>query len=763
MTEPLTYIGKSFQRIDGVDKVTGRARFAPDLRFDHMLHAGLIRSPHAHARVLRIDTASALQLPGVKAVATIFEVPKVIQYWFFLRTEKKKKEIFLYDDIVRFIGDPVLAIAAVDEKTLEHALSLVRVDYEPLAAIHDPEKALTETGVCLHKKGNIAFRVEKAFGNVEQGFKAADIIVENTYHTSKQKHASLEPIAACIANFESSGKLTVHSSTQLPHWSQHYLAEIMGLPLNRVRVIKPYTGGAFGGRCGLIHGLEAMCSVLSKKTLRPVRMSFSREEDFCATESRHPMIIRMKTGMSKEGLLLANEADILSDTGAYGTHYIGVLADCLSTGVGLYAIPNYKFSGTAVYTNTSMAGALRGYGNPQMNFAQESQMDILADKLGMDPLALRVKNYRKAGEMDPVLNERILSNGLEECLEKGAAASGWTEKRSRKLEPGSIREGIIKNDPIKKGIGLSIMLHGTGAARALPDPGSAFLMINSDGTVNLHTAAADEGQGSRTVLAQVAAEILGVEFESISVSETDTDITPLDCGTHGSRQAYCGGLTVRDAALDAKNKMLTHAGNVLKVKPDALKIEKGLIFETAHPANAISIKDLMQRIQIQDMGLCTQIMGSASGIAPAMPGYYGAVFAEVEVNTETGEIKVVKLTSAFDVGKAINPEMVKGQIVGGGVMGIGFALTEGLIRKDGHILNPGFTDYRLLRSCDAPPVEAIIVESNEPTGPFGAKGIGEGCMVNVASAIANAVFHATGVRLTNLCMTPEAVLKGLKP
>lgn len=752
MTDLLTTIGKSFQRIDGRDKVTGAAKFAPDLKFDRMLHAGLLRSPHAHARVARIDAGEALKLPGVKAMATLFEVPKVIQYWFFLRTEKKKKEIFLYDDRVRFIGDPVLAMAAVDEKTLEHALSLVRIDYEPLKAIHDPGQALTETGVSIHKKGNIAFQVQKEFGSVEQGFKASDIIIETIYHTSKQKHAGLEPIGTCVASFESGGKLTVHSSTQLPHWSRHYLAEVMGLPLNRVRVIKPYTGGAFGGRCGLIHGLEAMCSVLSKKTLRPVRMSFSRDEDFCATESRHPMIIRMKTGVSRDGLLLANEADILSDTGAYGTHYIGVLADCLSTGAGLYSIPNYKFSARAVYTNTSMGGALRGYGNPQMNFAQESQMDILAARLGMDPLAFRLKNYRPAGEMDPVLNERIMSNGLAECLEKGAAASGWKEKRNPSPHQG----------PIKKGIGLSIMLHGTGAARALPDPGSASLMINSDGTVNLLTAAADEGQGSRTVLAQVASEILGIEFENISVSETDTDITPLDCGTHGSRQAYCGGLSVRDAALDAKKKMLVHAANLLKTSPEALKIEASVIFEAANPVNAVSIKDLMQELQIRDMGLCTQIIGSASGIAPAMPGYYGAVFAEVAVNTDTGEIRVLKLTSAFDVGKAINPEMVKGQIVGGGVMGIGFALTEGLIRKDGHIMNPGFTDYRLLRACDAPPVEAIIVESNEPSGPFGAKGIGEGSMVNVASAIANAVCHAAGVRLTDLCMTPEAVLKGLK-
>lgn len=752
MADSYTVVGKSFKRIDGVDKVTGAAKYATDLRFENMLYAGLLRSPHAHAKVTHIDTSKAEKLSGVKAVATIFNVPKVIQYWFFLRTEKKKKQMFLYDNIVRFIGDPVLAIAAVNEETLKKALSLVKVEYEPLKAIYDPQIALTEKEISIHKNGNIAFKVNKEFGDIKEGFKAADIIVENTYHTSKQKHASMEPIGTCLASFESNGKLTVYSSTQLPHWSQHYLAEALDLSLNKVRVIKPFTGGAFGGRCGVIHGLEVMCSYLSRKTLQPVKMSFTREEDFSATETRHPMTIRMKTGATHEGVITANEVEILSDTGGYGTHYIGVIADCMSTGIGLYNIPNYSFSGTAVYTNKSMCGAFRGYGNPQMNFAQESQIDIIARKIGMDPMVLKFKNYRGEGEMDPVLNERILSNGLEECLEKGAQSCGWKEKRSR----------LPGNKSIKKGIGLSVMLHGTGAARALPDPASATIMINSDGTANLITAAADEGQGSRTVLIQVASEIIGIKFKDISISETDTDVTPLDCGTHGSRQAYCGGLSVRNAAMDARKQMLSHATKLLGRKWNQLNIKNGMIFETKDPENKISIKNLMQKTQIEDMGICSQIIGTASGVAPAMPGYYGAIFAEVKVNTQTGEVKVLKLTSAFDVGKAINPDFVKGQIVGGGVMGIGFALTEGLQYKDGHLLNPNFTDYRLLRSCDVPEIVPIIVESNEPTGPFGAKGIGEGSMVNVASAVSNAICHATGVRLTSLSITPDKILQGLK-
>jgi xanthine dehydrogenase molybdenum-binding subunit len=752
MSETRIAVGKPLPRIDGIDKVTGSAKYAADIKLENMLHASLLRSPHAHARVKYIDTSAAEAIPGVRAVATILEVPKVIEYWFSLRTEQKKKQMFLRDDVVRFIGDPVLALAADDQATADRALALVKVGYQPLPALQDPFKAMAETGIKIHDRGNVAFKFEKLYGDIQQGFKSADIIAENTYRTSKQKHAALEPFGTCVAQYQSSGKLTVYSSTQLPHWSRHYLAGALDLPLNKVRVIKPHTGGSFGGRCGLIHGLEVMCSWLARRTGRAVRMSFSREEDFMATETRHPMTIKMKTGVTKDGLLTANEVEIVSDVGGYGTHYIGVLADCLSTGVGLYKFPNYSFKAKAVFTNKSLCGALRGYGNPQMNFAQESQIDNLAEKLGMDPMELKLKNYRELGEIDPVLNQEIRSNGLKECLEKGAQSSGWQTKRRQ--EP---RKG-----PKKRGIGLSIVLHGTGAGKALPDPAAATIMINADGSVNLVTGAADEGQGNRTVLAQIAAETLGIEFEKISVSETDTETTPLDCGTHGSRQAYGGGLAVQAAANQARQKLLAHAAKELNISEGQLEIKNGAIFEAAQPDNHILVSDLMRKTQIEDMSLCEQVIGSAAGVAPAMPGYYGAVFAEVEVDTETGRVNVLKLTSAFDVGRAINPALVKGQIIGGGVMGIGFALTEDLLIEDGRILNSGFADYRLLRACDVPEIVPIIVESHEPTGPFGAKGVGEGCMVNVAAAIANAIHHATGVRLTELPMTPEAILRGLK-
>jgi CO/xanthine dehydrogenase Mo-binding subunit len=460
------------------------------------------------------------------------------------------------------------------------------------------------------------------------------------------------------------------------------------------------------------------------------------------------MTIDLKTGVTKDGILVANEIRILADVGGYGTHYIGVIADCLSTGVGLYNIPNVNFQAAAVFTNKCFSGAFRGYGNPQMNFAQESQMDIISRELGIDPVAFRLKNYRRLGEIDPVFDDEIRSNGLEECLEKGAKVFGWRQKFEKKSENGST----------KRGRGMAILLHGTGAAKGLPDPASATVMINADGTVNLVTAAADDGQGNRTVLAQIASEVLGIEIEKIGLSATDTSIAPLDGGTHGSRQTYCGGLAVQKASEKAKKSILVFAAEALSVPPEKLDIRESNIFDVENPEKCISVADLMRNIQITDMDLCEQVVETFSGVAPSMPGYYGANFAEVEVDTDTGHVRVIRLTGAFDVGKAINPEFVEGQITGGSVMGIGWALSEELIIEDGKILNGSFMDYRLLRAIDVPKLDSIIVESHEPTGPYGAKGVGEGSMVCVASAIANAVYDAVGARIQDLPITPEKVL-----
>ena len=751
MRNKLSVVGKNVPRIDAVDKVTGRAKYGIDLKMDDMLYAKLLRSPYPHARVVKINTTKAESHPRVRAIATINEVPKVVGYWWNLRTEKGMKSLYLLDNVVRFMGDPVLAVAAEDEESAEEALWLIDVEYEPLQPLFDPIESMRENTVKIHEGGNVAFHTLREYGDIDQGFKEADYVFENRFVTSKQKHASLEPIGTCIANYDLNGRLTVYSSTQLPHWIKIYLAGALGLPVNRVRIIKPYTGGAFGGRCGLIHGLEVMCCFLSKKAGRPVRMSFTREEDFEATEARHPFIIEMKTGVTKDGIVIANSIKVVLDVGGYGTHHIGVLADALSTGVGLYRCPNVRFEGYTVYTNESFGGAFRGYGNPQMNFAQESQMDIIAEKLGMDPVELRLRNYRGLGEVDPVFVETIRSDGMKDCLIKGAKKFGWDEKRTKR----------VAGETKRRGVGMSCLVHGTGARFGLPDPASATVMFNADGSVNLVTAAADDGQGNRTVLAQIAAEELGIGLEQISVSDTDTDVTPLDGGTHGSRQTYCGGIAVKKAAAEAKKVLLYFASQHLDVEEEKLEVKDRVVYDVKNPATNIRVSDLLRKFQIEDLSICKQIIGVATGVAPSMPPIFGANFVEVEVDTETGEVRVMKLVGAFDVGRAINPAHVEGQITGGEVMGIGYALTEGLVIRDGRILNNNFTDYRILRACDVPEIDAIIVESNEPTGPFGAKGLGEATMVSTASAIANAIYDAIGVRVRELPITQERVLEEL--
>ncbi len=752
MDNDYRYVGKSVPRIDAVEKVTGEAKYAPDLKLDNMLYARLLRSPHAHARIVAIDASRALEDPRVKAFVTIEEMPKVVGTWFSLRSEKARKRLYLKDQIARFIGDPVLAVAAEDEESANAALARIDVQYEVLPACFDPLAAMNETGVKIHENGNVAIRVLKDYGDIEQGFKDADYVFENEFLTSKQKHAPLEPVGTCIAGYDANGTMVVHSSTQIPHWTQMYLADVLGVAMNRVRVVKPHTGGAFGSRCGVIHGLEIACCFLARKTGRPVKMSFTREEDFEATEARHPFIVRLKTGITKEGVLTASVIDIVIDVGGYGTHYVGVMADALSTGVGLYRCPNVRFEARCVYTNKSLHGAMRGYGNPQINFAQESQLDIIAEALGIDPVDLRLKNHRSRGEIDPVFNAEIRSDGMRECLLKGAERIGWTEKRRNRAQRGTKRRGV----------GVSCLSHGTGAAGALPDPASAIVIINADGSVNLVTAASDDGQGNKTGLVQMVAEELGIGMEQICVSATDTSTTPLDGGTHGSRQTYCGGTAVKKAATEVKKQLFDFAAGYLNVDAGTLEIKDGIIFSAKDPATNVSLGDLMRKIQIGDMAVNQQLIGCASGVAPAMPATFGANFAEVEVDTETGEVRVINFVSAFDVGKAINPAAVEGQMVGGAVMGIGWALAEEILTENGKVVNGNFRDYRLLRACDVPRIDGIIVESFEPTGPYGAKGVGEATTIGVASAIANAIAHATGARVKDLCITQEKVLRALR-
>jgi xanthine dehydrogenase molybdenum-binding subunit len=751
MENELSVVGKNVPRIDAIDKVTGRAKYGTDMKLDDMLYAKMLRSPHPHARVISIDTTKAEGHPKVKGVAAIKDVRKVVGTIGNMMTEKGRSRLYLQDNVVRFIGDPVAAVAAEDEASALEALALIDVTYESLPAVFDPMEALKEDAPKIHEGGNVAFHLERRLGDPERGFEEADYVFENRFTTSKQKHAPIEPMSSCVADYDHNGKLTVYSSTQRPHIIKIFLSGALGLPISKVRIIKQYTGGAFGGRDYLIHGLEMMCSVLSKRTGQPVKMSFTREEDFEATEARHPFILDLKTGVTKDGILTARQIKVIMDVGGYGPHAVGVIHYGMRQGVALYQCQDLTFEGTCVHTNKSLCGAMRGYGNPQINFAVESQMDMIAEKIGMDPVLLRLKNYRGLGETDPLTGDRIQSDGMEECLTEGAKKIDWEERKAKKVAKGTK----------KRGVGMSCLVHGSGGRFDIPDPASATVMFNADGSVNLITAATDDGQGLRTVFAQIAAEELGINMDQISVSGADTDLTPFDSGTHGSRQTYAGGNIVKKAAAEAKDALLSLVCKRLNVRKEDLKIKAGVVYDVKDPDNKIHVGDFLTGLLFEDLATGKQVQGFATGVAEGSPPVYAGNFAEVEVDTETGQVSILRIVGAFDVGRAMNPAQVEGQITGGEVMGIGYALTEDMIVQEGKICNPNFADYRILRSCDVPEIEAIIVESNEPTAAFGAKGVGEITNVGTAAAIANAVYDAVGVRITDLPITQEKVLEGI--
>lgn len=755
MTEQLTVVGTRVTRVDAEEKATGLGLYAPDLEIQGMVYGLTLRSPHPHARVVRVDSSRAEALPGFRGLVKASEVPRVCGTWFNLRSRKELGKLLQQDDKVRFIGDPVLVVAADDEDTAREAISLIDVEYEVLPAVFDPFEAMASEHVKIHDRGNVGFHIVKEYGDSEAGFAEAEVILEHRYVTSKQKHASLEPCGTCIAEWGRGGSLTLWSTTQVPHWTQMYLSLAMGIPIAKVRVIRPHVGGSFGARAGVIWGLELMCSALAREVGRPVKMEFTREEDFSATESRHPFTVDYRVGAKRDGTLVAADARIVMDVGGYGTHYVSVLADALGTGVGIYRIPNYRFEGTCVYTNKSLGGAFRGYGNPQMNFAQESALDELAAQLGIDPVEMRLKNYRGAGEMDPVFEVPVKSDGMKGCLEEGASAMDWQVRRVVSREQKA-------ESTLRRGVGMAAHQHGTGARFGLPDPSSAVIRINADASVDLLTACADDGQGNRTVLAQIAAEVLGVPFEWVAVSATDTAIAPLDGGTHGSRQTYCGGTAVLKAATEARESVMKLAAEYLERSPDSLTVAGGNIVDATSAEPLVGLGDLMRHYQVGDFSRCHEVIAHASGVTEDQPPVFGATFAEVEVDVETGQVRVIKMVGAFDVGKAINPAQCEGQIAGGLTMGVGYALTEGLIIEDGRVLNPGYRDYKIPRAVDAPEVVPVLVESIEPTGPFGAKGLGEATMISSAAAIANAVYNAVGARIRELTITPEKVLAALR-
>lgn len=753
-------VGKRLPRIDGAVKARGEAKYTVDMKLPGMLYCRTLRSPYAHAKILRIDTSKAEKLPGVKAIITGKDT-KGVRYGLWRRRPEYLDEPPLAEDKVRHVGEGVAAVAAVDEVTAEEALELIDVEYEELPAVFTPEEAMREGAPLIHEnvKRNVIVTRRMEFGDIERGFREAEYVREDSFSTQPVTHTPMEP-QACIASYDPSGKLTLWASTQVPYFTQAIVAKAMGLRESEVKVIRPFVGGGFGGKYEL-HAHEICASFLARKTGKPVKLVFDRKEEFIATRRKHPMTVTLKTGVKRDGTIVAIQAKAVLDGGAYSG--IGPTTTMLA-GIFFsmaYRVPNYRYDGFRAFTNKPPSGAMRGHGANQPIYAIDSQLDLIAADLGMDPVAIRLKNARQTGDLIPSGLSvhgvtRLSSCGLGECIQRVTQSTDWAKKRAE-LPPG-------------RGIGIGTCAFLSGAIfnyfNTTRPYSEVLVRVNDDGTATIFSQAAEIGQGSDTMLCQIVAEELGLKMGDVSIGASDTATAPQDLGSWASRTTLMTGNAAKAAAAEVKSQLFLAAAGILGQKlHQELDAREGRIFIKGNPEHGISFADAVQAAQAARNGM--PIMGRGAftpkggeRFTPALS--FGAQIAEVEVDKETGQVKVLKVTTAHDCGQAINPMAVEGQVEGSVQLALGYALTEELQIEKGQTLNPTFMDYKILSAADMPPVESIVVETYEPEGPFGAKEAGEGITPPTPGAIANAVEHATGVRVKSIPITPEKLLKAIK-
>ncbi|HYW00181.1 MAG TPA: xanthine dehydrogenase family protein molybdopterin-binding subunit [Candidatus Acidoferrum sp.] len=782
MNSEFKVVGKSVPRLDGLEKVTGEARYIDDVKLSNMAFGKILRSPHAHAKIISIDTSKAEKLPGVLAVITAKDTPMIkfcLYQWIAehykgrLPREDYRDKLPLENYKVRYVGDEVAAVAAVDMETAENALSLIKVKYERLPIVLDPEEAMKPGAPLIHDEllrpgiqdgleRNIGISFVYKYGEIEKGFKEADHVFEDTFHTSQQHHVCMETHGA-IAAWDKTGRLTIWASTQTASPLRMEISKALDMPEHLIRVISVKCGGGFGSK-NEMYPHEIIATILAKKTGRPVKIVYTREEDFVSSRTRHPMIVQLKTGVTKEGRITARYGKVIADKGAYLSQGPGPLFTAGWVMTSLYRVENALYEGYSVFTNKPYAGAFRGYGNPQMTFAIESQMDKIAETLHMDPRELRLLNARRQGDITASGCE-VKSCGLSECIERVTDASGWKKKRQQKTP--------------RHGIGMACLTHVSGQRGIYGDADlcGAFVIINDDGTVTVLTGGSDMGQGLTTVLAQIAAEEIGVKLEDVRMVMGDTDTCPMDFGEYASRGTLVAGNAVKAAAADAKKGLLQMASEMLNESPENLTISDRKISSIKDHNKSLPISKvayyayfekgvslLGRSVWDAPTNLLDLVTGHTKPPGPSPAYLFAAQVAEVEVDPETGYVKVLNFTCAHDVGKCINPAMVESQIDGALHQGIGYALTEGLMyNKNGRAVNATLGEYKMLSASDMPPLSRhIIVETIDPLGPYGAKGAGECALVPTAAAVANAIYDAVGVRITTLPITPEKVLRALK-
>jgi putative selenate reductase molybdopterin-binding subunit len=768
----LKVVGKSETKVDAVKLAKGNPAFVDDFEMRGMLYAKLLTSPHAHARILNIDDSEARALPGVHAIIHYKNVPRV-RYASGGQSYPNPPPLdqVSFDNKVRYVGDRVAAVAAESLEIAEEAIKRIKVEYEVLPAVFDENKAIKQGAPVIHDEPdmedaydvahNISHYIEAESGNVEQGFAEADHVFEHKYYVHQVQQCPIEPHIA-ISYWDSDERLVIRTSTQVPFHVRRMVAPLLGLPVKRIRVIKPRIGGGFGVKQEML--IEDIVGHLTIATGKPVRLELTRAEEFMSSRTRHPQTITFKTGVNNDGTLVAQEMTVIGNTGPYATHGLTVQTVTGLRGLSSYNCPNKRFECKVVYTNVPVPGAYRGYGAPQAHFALECHMDEIAAALGMDVIEFRRKNWVQSGDvMDiaPQLGEReteiielpiIQSCGLNECVAQGMQAIDW----NRRYEPGW---NVVPNKPhLRRGLGVAICMHGT----AIPDldMGGASIKINDDGSFNVLVGATDLGTGSDTVLAQIAAEVLGVPVSDIIIYSSDTDMTPFDTGAYASSTTYISGTAVKKAAEQVREQIKERAGLML-----GLDDWSGITLRDqrawAADGRSLSLEEIALHSLHQEQQ--TQIMATASFVSSASPPPFAAQFAEVEVDIETGQVTVIKLVMAVDCGVAINPITASGQIEGGMTQALGYAHCEEMAYNEkGRMVNPAFGPYKIYRADEMPELEVILVQTVEPTGPFGAKAVAEIPKDGVAPAVGNAIYNATGVRTRRIPFTPERVWTALQ-
>jgi 4-hydroxybenzoyl-CoA reductase subunit alpha len=803
MTNDFSIIGKPVAMVDAAEKTTGSGKYADDLSLPGMLVGKILHSPYPHARIRRIDTSQAEKLDGVAAVAIGEDAPNPYGI-----LPVGHDEHALAIDKVRYVGDNVACVAAIDEATAEKALQLISVDYEVLPAYFDPEESMRAQADLIHdnKPQNLEKDYHHVFGDPGKGFAEADQIAEARFIANEVTHAAMEPHST-LAAFEidsqsgNPGRLTVWSSTQVPYYLQHKLSLVLEMPMAQIRVIKPLVGGGFGGKSEVIP-LEIIAAIVARKARKPVKITYTREEVFWAHRGRPRTIIDLKTGVTNQGRITAVKARVIQDGGAYCSY--GVVTILYSGALlgALYDIANIQYDGYRVLTNKPACGAMRGHGTVNVRFAFESQLDELAAKVGIDPVEIRRRNLLKPPTVT-VNGLRVQSYGLPECIDQVAERSGWKERKG--------------NLPRGRGLGFACSHYVSGAANSIirsDMPHSTVnIKIDRDGGVVVYTGAAEIGQGSDTMTAQVAAEVLGCSLSRVKIFAADTDLTPIDIGSYSSRVTFMAGNATLRAAQEVKKQIALAAARKMNCSPEELMFRDDSVFKqdgqresstvdraieqgsTASVAGRVEGQILRGSLQqkrkdeapkarmsfeeavVAAIDFHGALSGTGSyapppearggkykgaGVGPSPAYSYSAQAAEVSVDEETGEVAVHKVWAAHDCGRALNPVSVEGQIIGSVWMGMGQALSEEMVWKDGMLMNPGLLEYRSPSSVESPEVEPIIVESVDPEGPFGAKECSEGSLAATIPAIANAIYDAVGVRLHESPFTPERVLAALR-